>query len=289
MKIDRQIVVGFFQKGCSGMNKKSFMACVWLAFVSVLFLVSNSSAATISPSGGIGSKTWDLTITGANYGAAYLTFSDDGADRLITGYVNMASGHGIAGATITIGRIYVYGQWSYDEKNRVVAYLNNEPKDDVRFDVTNLVGVVSKNEKKLTLSGQTTYGKLNFSGAVAAPLEAFPDSWTVVVNKKESKMTFVEIFSVYPSGDLNSYNMTGLAADRCVIGSALLSKLNDLVVTISEAEMPDSGNCNDVAEVNWTVYSAYGKLNLNTLQGNLDIGAEEGDGSKKITMKVLME
>ena len=102
-------------------------------------------------------------------------------------------------------------------------------------------------------------------------------------------MTFVEIFSVDPSGDLNLYYMRGLAADRCVIGSALLSKLNDLVVTISEAEMPDSWKCNDVAEGNWTVYSAYGKLNLNTLQGNLDIGAEEGDGSKKITMKVLME
>jgi hypothetical protein len=273
------------------MNKKSFMAGVWLAFVSVLFLVSNSSAAPISPSGGIGSKTWDLTITGANYGAAYLTFSDDGADRLITGYVNVAPGRvtaGAEGATITLGRIYVYGQWSYDEKNRVVAYLNNEPKDDVRFDVTNLVGVVSKNEKKLTLSGQTTYGKLNFYGTVATALDALPDSWTVVVNKKESKMTFVEIFSVYPSGDLNSYNMTGLAADRCVIGSALLSKLNDLVVTISEAEMPDSSNCKDVAEGNWTVYSAYGNLNLNTLQGNLR-GAEEGDGSKKITMKVLME
>jgi len=273
------------------MNKKSFIVGVWLAFVSVLFLVSNSSAARISPSGGIGSKTWDLKITGANYGAAYLTFSDNGTDsgRLITGYVNVAPGRGTEGATITFGMIDVYGQWSYDEKNRVVAYLNNEPTDDVRFDVTKLVGVVSKNQTKLTLSGQTTYGKLKFSGAVAAALDALPGLWTVVVNKKESEMTFVEIFSVDPSGDLNSYNMTGLAADRCLIGSALLSKLNDLVVTISEAEMPDSSNCNDVAEGNWTVYSAYGKLNLKTLQGNLDIGAEEGDGSKKITMKVLME
>jgi hypothetical protein len=108
------------------------------------------------------------------------------------------------------------------------------------------------------------------------------------VNKKESKMTFVEIFSVDPSGDLNSYNMTGLAADRCVKGSALLSKINDFVVTIFEAEMPDSWKCNDVAEGAWKGYSAYGKLNLNTLEGNLK-GAEEGDASKKITTHVLME
>ena len=272
------------------MNKKSFVAGVWLAFVSVLFLVSNSGAAPISPSGGIGSKTWDLKITGANYGAAYLTFSDDGADgRLITGYVNVTPGRGTDGETITFGSGYVYGQWSYDEKNRVVAYLNNEPTDDVRFDVTNLVGRVSINEKKLTLSGQTTYGKLKFSGGVAAALDALPDLWTVVVNKKESEMTFVEIFSVYPSGDLNLYNMTGLAADRCLIGSALLSKLKDLVVTIFEAEMPDSSHCDDVAEGDWKGYSAYGKLNLNKLEGNLNRGAEEGDTSKKITMRVLME
>jgi len=271
------------------MNKKSFIVGVWLAFVSVLFFVSNSSAAPISPSGGIGSKTWDLKITGANYGAAYLTFSDNGTDRLITGYVNVAPGRGIEGETIAFGMTYVYGQWSYDGKNRVIAYLNNEPTDDVRFDVTNLVGVVSKNQTKLTLSGQTTYGKLKFSGAVAAALDALPDLWTVVVNKKESEMTFVEIFSVEPSGDLNLYYMTGWAANRCLVGSALLSKLNDLVVTIFEAEVPDSSDCADVAEGDWKGYSAYGKLNLNTLEGNLNIGAEEGDTSKKVTMRVVME
>jgi hypothetical protein len=271
------------------MNKKSLIAGVWLAFVSILFVVNNLGAAPISPSGGIGSKTWDLTITGANYGAAYLTFSDNGTDRLITGYVNMAPGYGVEGATISFGMTYVYGQWSYDNKNRMVAYLNNEPTEGVRFDVTNLVGVVSKNQKKLTLSGQTSYGRLNFSGTIAAPLDTLPDLWTIVVNKRASKMTFVEIFFVDPSGDLNLYNMTGLAADRCLIGKALLSKLNDLVVTIFEAEIPDSSDCNDVAEGGWKGYSAYGKLKLNTLQGNLNIGAEEGDGSKKVTMKVSMQ
>jgi hypothetical protein len=60
-------------------------------------------------------------------------------------------------------------------------------------------------------------------------------------------------------------------------------------VTIFEAEMPDSSNCNDVAEGAWKGYSAYGNLNLNTLEGNLHRGAEEGDTSKKITMRVLME
>jgi hypothetical protein len=288
-KIDKQIVVDSFQKGCFGMNKKSFIAGVCWAFISFLFLVSNSSAAPISPSGGIGSKTWDLTITGANYGAAYLTFSDDGTERLITGYVNVAPGRGIDGETITIGFTYVYGQWSFDEKNRVVAYLNNEPTEDVRFDVINLVGGVSKNQKKLTLSGQTDYGKLKFSGGVAAALDELPNPWTVVVNKKESDLTFVEIFSMEPSGDLNLYHMAGLAANHCLKGSALLSKLNDFVVTIFEAEMPDSYNCADVPENNWTGYAAYGKLNLNTLVGNLKRGGEEGDGSKKVSMGVVME
>ncbi len=271
------------------MNKKSIIAGVWLALVSALFLVGNSSAGPISPSGGIGTKTWDFTITGANLGAAYLTFSDDGVDRLITGYINVAPGQGIEGMDLTLGMTYVYGQWSFDEKNRVIAYLNNEPTEEVRFDVTNLVGVVSKGEKKLNLVGQTVYGKLKFSGKVAEPLDALPEYWSVVVNKKESMMTFVQVFSVFPTGDLNLYGMTGLAADRCLIGSALLSKSNDLVVTIGEAPMPDSLDCSTVSQQEYTIYSAIGKLNRKSLEGKLNRGAEEGDGSKKVTMKVLMD
>ncbi len=275
------------------MKKKPIITSVLFALASVLFLVTNLIAASPPPSGGVpGSWTWDLKVTGANMGAAYLTFSDDGlGSRLITGYINVVPGKGKPGQTVIFGAGYVWGEWGYDENGRIVAFLSNDPTQTVRFDVTGMVGNVSKGGERLTLSGETVYGNLKFSGGTAAPLtdlSLFP-LWTVIVDKVDSDMTFVEIFFVQPSPtDMNVYTMDGFAANLCLTGSALLSKSNDLVIAIWEAEMPDSFDCADVPDTGWTVgYSAYGHLDLKRLRGHLK-GAEEGC-SKNVNMSVVME
>ena len=272
------------------MKKKSIIASVLFIFASVLFLVTNSVAVSPPPSGDFGAMTWDLKVTGADIGAAYLTFSDDGfGNRLITGYVNVVPGKGKPGETVIFGAGYVWGEWSYDEHGRIVAFLSNDPSQTVRFDVTQMVGSVSKKGEKLTLSGETAYGNLKFSGGPANPLTMLPSLWTVIVDRMASDMTLVEIFFVQPSPvDLNVYTMDGFAANRCLTGSALLSKSNDLAIAIYEAELPDSGDCTDVPDTGWSEgYSAYGKLDLKGFHGHLK-GAEEGI-NKKVNMKVVME
>lgn len=273
-------------------GKRQFKVMLWIAGGALFFLGGVANAAFVSPVG-----TWDLTVSGAKLGSAYLTFNDDGT---ITGYILVIPAHGNTGGathTASFGFATLSGEWEPNQYGQIAGFLNNPPSDTVRLDITSFLGRVSKNGKVFSITGQTADGNVALKGVPFAELTALPSTWTIdkelTSGPVKSRLIWTEIFSAQPDpflGGNNLYDLQGAGADLCIFGFAALSKNNNLNIAISEFAMPDNMDCTTVDPTTTTgvVSATVGRINLRSGVAKLS-GVEEGSPPIKISMPVFCQ
>ncbi len=159
MKTPKNIIEGFSFK-----SPRALLAAGWLLLGG---LGSLSPAATpVSPVG-----TWDLLISGAEQGIAYITFSDDFS---LSGYEAITPtlpsppsdnprGFGENGRVITtttstgttqtnfLGFAFISGTWSYDINGRVIGVLTEGNENSVKCTTNDLVTSSISNSTTVTI------------------------------------------------------------------------------------------------------------------------------------------
>jgi hypothetical protein len=246
---------------------------LWVAVTAGFFLGGTATGAVTfnSPVG-----QWDFTVTGEKQGTLFLDFADD---NTVTGYILVIPGTLNSKKVVSYGFAWLAGEWQFDQKGNVDAFLYNDPSETVRLDVTTFTGKV-KTSKGVAVSfsatGQNEDGNLSFSGVPSvAPTATLPGVWTIE-KEAQGNVIFTEIFSAQQATDTNGnivgngnlYLLLGEAADLCVMGYGSVSKRNNFYVNIWEVPMPAlPSTCADIdfaTAAGEVVSTAIGKISIKT-------------------------
>jgi len=248
------------------MKKHSLIKRLSLAAASALALLAGmtpvgQAAPFDSPVG-----QWDFTLNGKAHGIAQIVFNADGTiDGFVQSYTTMKlsssdnprgpSDSGTRNVESTnataitnyAGSAAIDGRWSFDERGRIVGYLNeggyiitatttNASTNGITFR-----GVVSLGARpRITLNGSSVVGRVTYSGIPDAPLPDLSGTYTTI--GKRGNVGTVEFFTLTSlGGNNNAYNVTqGLRPGAGFDGDALLSGRKQLSMVTSSV-IPGSG------------------------------------------------
>jgi len=193
---------------------------------------------------------WDFTLSGKAQGIAQIVFNADGTiDGVVQIYTTMklpspsnnprgTSDDGTRNVEATnatvitnyAGNATIDGRWSFDERGKIVGYLNEggyvitSTTTNASTNGISFRGVVSLGTKpRVTLNGVGPVGKVTYSGIPDAPL---PDlSGTYTTSGKRGSSQSVEFFTLTSAGGNNNiYAVTqGSRPGAGFDGDALLS------------------------------------------------------------------
>jgi len=204
---------------------------------------SAQAAAFDSPVG-----PWDFTLSGKAQGIAQITFNADGT---IDGYVQIyttrkvpspnprggpddatrnddTGTNSVPGFTNYFGSAVIEGRWSFDERGKILGYLNegnfviSSTSTNASTNSITFKGVVN-GATRITLQGSGPVGKVTYSGIPEGPLMNIGGVYSAT-GKRGGKST-VEFFTLTSQGgNNNSYNVTaGSSPAFRYTGIALLS------------------------------------------------------------------
>ncbi len=230
------------------MKKQTLTKRLSLAAASALALLLGGTApfahaaAFDSPVG-----AWDFTLSGKAQGNPQIVFKNHGTnDRYVQLYTTKklpapdprgagdASRDGETNAvtafTNYFGSAGLDGRWSFDERGKIVGYLNegnfvvtatstNANTNSISFN-----GVVSLGaNSRITLQGSGPLGKVTYSGIPDGPLLDIGGLYTATGKRGDTKV--VEFFTLTSQGgNNNTYNVTqGSSSGFEYAGIALLS------------------------------------------------------------------
>jgi len=235
--------------------------------------------------------TWDVQIKGATIGQGYLTFAPGG---VLTAYgvivPNMAKN---PTETINFGFFVVDGQWLMLPNGEVVGFWQSPPAEDVRIDVSSFKAT-GRDGVRIRVVGESTNGSINLIGVPAVVLDDLTGSWSANVLRitgMTQARNFI-FFDLTPTALLNVYDLVGFGADRCVYGTAMLSRKGKVGFVTLEFAVPDPpDDCTTVdpaTDVYLRASGAVGKvlLNLGTFTGRA-VGSDEGDLTTITRMDVI--
>jgi len=267
------------------MKKQSLIKRLSLAAASALALLAGTmpqaqGAAFDSPVG-----QWDFTLSGKAQGIAQIVFNVDGTiDGFVQIYTTMKSptsnnprGTSDDGTrnvdntnsvpiTNYAGSASIDGRWSFDERGKIVGYLNeggyvitstttNASTNGITFR-----GVVSLGSRpRVTLYGSGSVGKVTYSGIPDAPL---PDiSGTYTTSGKRGDFKTVEFFTLTSlGGNNNRYNVTqGSRPGAGFDGDALLSGRKQFSM-VTASVIPNTG---------YILTVLVGSINTNSFKASL--------------------
>jgi hypothetical protein len=269
------------------MRRKSLVAAAWLVLALLPGFV-DFSIAQVSPAGESGEMTWDVSIKGSNKGSGYLTFDDFGNVSGNILVVPMPTERQLD--VVSFGHYTMEGIWNFNQKGDIVGFLMCATDADPRLDIYSFKGKVKGN--KITLNANATNGKLTLQGGPAAALDDFTGIWTVKVNviQGEKSESYIQILKALPRlENLNTYDLFGVAADKCLFGTGMLGIGNRIGMVVSEYEMPDPGEtCEDLDPTTSEGLGrgAVGLLNSTKTQARMK-GSEEGGEKTRVMMQLL--
>jgi hypothetical protein len=240
------------------MKKKTLTKWLSLAVAPALALLAGSvpqaqAAAFDSPVG-----AWDFTLSGKAQGIAQITFNGDGS---IDGYVQIYTTKKVpepnprggpddgsrTGDTNTppaftnyFGSATIEGRWSFDEKGKIMGYLNegnfvitststNASTNSITFNGKVSLGT----SPRVTLQGSGPLGKVTYSGIPDGPLLDIGGVYSAT--GKRGGTTSVEFFTLTSQGGNNNrYNVTaGSSPGAAYTGTASLSGRKQFSMVVS--------------------------------------------------------
>ena len=203
-------------------------------FVFLLAAVSAFAAAP-SPVG-----TWEVNLTGADQGIAYVTFEDD---QDFTAY----------GVSVeSFGLFTLSGTWTVDDKGLLTgSYAETINGADV-------TGTISGKVTAQKLSGKiaATNGNFTFAGTPEKDTQNLSGSWTGIAVLGKTRLS--EIYQIAPTGTPHVFQITGFGVSPTggefdISGVALAgSKGKVRVFALSEypwAETPGATNLSGIVNV----------------------------------------
>lgn len=190
--------------------------------------------------------TWDLKVSGASKGAAYVTFADDFT----------MDGYGVVAGTF--GLYTISGSWSFGAKHRITgSYTETLNGSDLLSGTLNAKAASGKSLIASVSAGGVSARKLN--GRPAAATSDPSGTWNVVGSS--AKVPFSETYTLTPSATYDHvFDLNGTGTNYSLSGSVLVSFRNQLNVTTT----------------NGVVRSLSGKVNVKkgalSLKGRDDAG-----------------
>jgi hypothetical protein len=176
--------------------------------------------------------TWELAVSGASKGTAYMTFADD---FTFDGY-GMVDG--------TFGLYTISGSWSFDAKHQVTGgYTETLNGNDLLSGVMTAKATGGKSLKASVGAGKVSSRKLN--GKPAKATADLSGTWNAVGSS--AKAPFSETYTLTPSATYDHvFDLDGTGVSYSLSGSVLINSRNQL----------------NVSTTNGVVRSLTGKLNV---------------------------
>jgi hypothetical protein len=176
--------------------------------------------------------SWEVTISGADKGAQFVTFNDDFT----------ASGFGIR--LKTFGLVDVSGHWGFNAKGQVTG-----PFLEQTLGMTNWSGTLSGTVKSLnSVSGTvptTASGTYHWNGITATTFQDLSGTWTGLVTVVKTAAPVSYIFSPN-ANNFAVFDTATSAAPGTVVGQLLVTSRNKIYgyVTFGGRQVTMSGSFN---------------------------------------------
>jgi hypothetical protein len=195
--------------------------------------------------------TWELAVSGASKGAAYMTFADD---FTFDGY-GMVAG--------TFGLYTISGSWSFGTKHQVTSsYTETLNGIDLLSGLMTAKATSGKSLKASVGAGKVSSRKL--SGKPASATTDVGGTWNIVGSS--AKVPFSETYTLTPSASFDHvFDLSGIGTSNSLSGSVLINSRNQL----------------NVSTTNGVVRSLTGKLNVKKGSASLK-GSDNAGHSVKI-------
>jgi PKD repeat protein len=177
-------------------------------------------------------NTWEITVSGADKGAQFVTFNDDFT----------ASGFGIR--LKTFGLVDVSGHWGFNAKGQVTG-----PFLEQTLGTTNWSGTLSGTVKSLnSVSGTvptTASGTYHWNGITATTFQDLSGTWTGLVTVVKTAAPVSYIFSPN-ANNFAVFDTATSAAPGTVVGQLLVTSRNKIYgyVTFGGRQVTMSGSFN---------------------------------------------
>ena len=161
--------------------------------------------------------TWELTVSGASKGAAYLTFADD---FTLDGYGMLAG---------TFGLYTVSGAWSFGAKHQITgSYTETLNGSDLLTGIMTVKATSGKSLKVSVGAGKASSRKL--SGKPAKATADLSGTWNAVGSS--AKAPFSETYTLTPSATYDHvFDLDGTGASYSLSGSVLINSRNQLYLS----------------------------------------------------------
>ena len=175
---------------------------------------------------------WEVTISGADRGAQFLTFEDDFS----------ASGYGIR--LKSFGLDDVSGHWGFDTRGRVTG-----PFFEVTGNVTNWNGTLlgpARSARLVTAAVPTTLGTFHWRGIVATTYHDLSGTWTGLVTVARTPAEPVSYVFSPNTNDSGVFDIATTADPGIVVGQVLVTSRNRIFgyVTFNSKQVTISGLVN---------------------------------------------
>jgi hypothetical protein len=194
---------------------------------------------------------WELNVTGASKGAAYLTFADD---FTLNGYGMLAG---------TFGLFTISGSWSFNTKHQITGTYTETLNGSDLLSGTLTAKAASGKSLKASVSANGVAAR-KLSGKPAGATTDLSGTWNVA--GFSAKVPFSETYTLTPSATHDHvFDLNGTGASYSLSGSVLINSRNQL----------------NVSTTNGVVRSLAGKLNVK--KGSISLkGSDNAGNSVKI-------
>ncbi|MCW1884746.1 hypothetical protein OKA04_08400 [Luteolibacter flavescens] len=203
-----------------------------------LALAPLSASAAPAPATPVG--TWEVTLTGADQGTAYVTFEDD----------NEFSGYGLS--RNSLGLFTLSGTWTVDAAGKLTGnYTETINGDEITGTLTGKVAA-----KKITGSIASTIGSFKFNAKREVPTQSISGVWTGAT--AVGKVRMAEFYQITPSAFPHLYEISGegtslLTGSYSISGVALVGskgKIRLAAVSIPDEDEPSFSSLTGTVNVN---------------------------------------
>lgn len=190
---------------------------------------------------------WELNVSGASKGAAYVTFAND---FTLNGYGMLAG---------TFGLFTISGSWSFDAKHQITGtYTETLDGSDLLSGAMTAKAASGKSLKASVSTGGVSARKLKGKPAVAT--SDLSGTWNAVGSS--AKVPFSETYTLTPSASYDHvFDLNGAGASYSLSGSVLINSRNQL----------------NVSTTNGVVRSLTGKLNVK--KGTVSLKGSDNAGN----------
>lgn len=246
--------------------------------------------------------SWDLVLSGAQLGLAQITFAGDfslSGTEIITsritsrpsvtidvgrggdsqrGDVDITTTNTPTTTTITnfYGRAQLTGNWTYDAAGHVIGVMTESGGAN---SITNGVSfrAVVRAGSRITMVGSRRGRTIHYKGVPLTTLADFSANFYDSGHHKGG--SFVELFTLTPDSDPNSYDVVGVGPAYAFTGSAMVSAQKRFAfVTLSDQT------------TNGVLRSVTGPMSLTTGRATLSGLVENGDGGENnVSLRVFKQ